>query len=146
PNASTPNVKSSISGGKVVSTAGDINVKAHYNADPDGKVTNGGGATATAYAAAGSLIASSGATATATDTPTMEASVASGAELDASGTVTVSLLSKTEAESSAAGQSGGLVGVGASKAFATGSTTGAASMSGHVGTATEAGANALVVN
>ena len=109
-----PTIRSSVSGGRIVSTGGGINVRSIYNSDQDGKVVNGTGAAATAHAAAGSLIATSGATATATETPNLDTFVESDATLSAQDTITITANSTVNARGAAGGQSGGLVGVGRS--------------------------------
>jgi len=140
-------VLSSISGGKVVSTAGNINVKANYNSDPRGAGYNGSGAVATAYAASGGLVGIAGATAIATDTPYLDAYVGSGATLGATaGTVTVSTSSASKATTKAAGQAGGLVGVGASHATSTAQSNSEAYVAGSVGSVDVAGAANLNVS
>ena len=148
PNAATPTsmVKASISGGNVGSTAGGINVKAIYNADPDGKVVNGTGAQATAYAASGSMVGNAESTATANDKPYLNALVDSDATLDAAGTITISTMSATSAISLAAGKAGGLVGFGASHALSTAQSNSEAYVAGAVGSLDETGAANLVVS
>ncbi len=118
-NDNTPTVKSSISGGKVVSTAGNITVKGVYNADTDSKVVNGSSAQATAYAAAGGMVGIGGANANATSAADVDTSVAPAAALSASaGAITVESDGCNHADALATGTQGGLAGVGESLADA----------------------------
>ena len=137
PRAASPTVMNQawISGGTLV-TGGGISVLANYNSDPGGaasKVTDGSGARATSLATAGGLVGVSGATATATDTPFLDAYVASGATLQATGSIIVAALSATYAEATAKGQGDGLVGVGSSKALATAQSNIESYVAGDVG-------------
>ena len=139
---STPMVTTTLSGGHIESTAGAITAFADYNRAA-GKVAKGSGATATAYAASGGAIASSGATATATDTPYVDTWVDSDVTLDAKTTIAMTANSTAFAKSTAAGQAGGLVGVGRSSSVATASSTVKSRMEGDVGRAANVDVKAL---
>lgn len=151
PQAATPAsmVSSSISGGHIVSTNGDINVKSIYNQDlsPEDsyEILLGSGAEATAYSRAGSFIAEGGATATATETPYIESWVDSSATLSAGSTIAVISSSATTPLATAAGQAGGFIGLGESHATATGSPIVKAHMDGTIGSDAGSGAAVLEV-
>ncbi len=149
-------VSSSIRGGNVVSTNGDVNVKAIYNQDlsvADTFEVLGTGAEATAHSSSGSFVAKGGANATAEETPCLESWVAgdswvdggttlsAGATLSAGNAVTVISSSVTTPLATAAGKAGGFVGIGESHATATGSPVVKARMDGTIGS--EAGPGAV---
>lgn len=151
PKAATPAsmISSSISGGKIVSTNGDIIVKSIYNQDLSPEDTYGillgSGAEATAYSRAGSFIAEGGATAIATEMPYIESWVDSSATLSAENAIAVISSSATTPLATAAGQAGGFVGLGESHATATGSPVVKAHMDGTVGSEAGPGAASLEV-
>ncbi len=151
PNAATPAsmVSSSISGGNIVSTNGDINLKSIYNQDLSAEdsyaVLLGSGAEAIAYSRSGSFLAKGGATAIATETPYLESWVDSDATLSAGDAIAVISSSATTPEATAAGQNGGFVGLGESHATAIGSPIVKARMDGTIGSETGPGAVSLKV-
>ncbi len=150
PAGETPvtTVSSSIRGGNIVSTNGDIIVKSVYNQDLTVEETFevfGTGAAATAHSSSGSFVATGGANATAEETPYLDSWVASGATLSAGNAVAVISSSLTTPVADAAGKSGGFVGIGESHATATGSPIVDARMDGTIGSAADPGAASLEV-
>lgn len=147
-------ISSSIRGGTVVSTDGDIVVKAVYNEDlsVEGTVIAlGTGAEATTHAASGSFVAKGSAEARAVETPCLDSWVAgdtmlddgstrSRATLSAGNIIRVISSSLTTPEAEASGKSGGFVGLGESDAYATGSPIVNAHMDGMIGSAASPGA------
>jgi hypothetical protein len=143
--AGQKNVTSTVSGGTLRAGQGGITVQTVYNTDRDNKVVNGSGAMANAYAAAGGLIGTSGAKAEASETTALDSWVDSDATLSAGGGIRVTANSQTSPTAVAAGQAGGLVGVGKSTATATASPTVNARMEGNVRAADRVGAASLEV-
>ncbi|MGB7963029.1 MAG: hypothetical protein WCF12_08765, partial [Propionicimonas sp.] len=140
----TPTVKSAITGGRVTSTAGTINVTSYYNTDTADKVDNGTGASAAAYASSGGIVVgSSGATATATDKPYLDSFVDSDVTLSAGSAITLVASSRDLAKAVAAGKAGGIVGLGRSRTTATASGTVKARMDGAITSGTDLTISAL---
>ena len=104
-------VSSSIKGGNVTSTNGDIIVKAIYNQDLSvaSSLVLGTGAEATAHASSGSFDGEGTATATAVESPRLDSWIAAGAMLSAKDTISVISSSLTTPSATAAGQGGGFV-------------------------------------
>ncbi|MCL5281661.1 MAG: hypothetical protein M1376_17320 [Planctomycetes bacterium] len=159
PSEPVTTVSSSIRGGHIVSTDGDITVKAIYNQDLSVEGTMiplGTGAEAITHAASGSFVARGASVATAVETPRLESWVAgdttlgdgstrSRATLSAGNTIRVISSSLTTPLAEASGKSGGFVGLGESDAYAVGSPTVDARMDGDIGSDTGPGAAGLEV-
>lgn len=126
-----PSITTAIDGSSITSTAGNIGLASLYNLDTSGNST-GRGTSAAAFAGSGGSFAGSGADATTESSPRLEARVNGSATLAAAGNVSLRSQSDNRQTAAAKGQSGGVVGVGASIAKATANGTNTARLDGRV--------------